>query len=143
MAFSVFNVELHGISSETVRFAPTFRQLWPQLTILLSKQPIIQHSRFDEHAINAACKAHNLSQPRLSWSNSVAIARTAWPALRGNGGHGLANLKQHLDLDFQHHDAGEDARAAAMVVLMAESELKKSLEEITSRDSSFQLSFPF
>ena len=40
--------------------------------------------------------------------------------MRGNGGHGLASLKQHLGLEFDHHDAGEDARAAAEVVLRAE-----------------------
>lgn len=40
--------------------------------------------------------------------------------MRGNGGHGLASLKQHLGLVFEHHDAGEDARAAAEVVLRAE-----------------------
>ena len=45
------------------------------------------------------------------WSDSVAIARKAWPDLRGNGGHGLGNLKKVLGLNFRHHDAGEDARA--------------------------------
>lgn len=73
----------------------------------------------------------------------MTIARTAWPTLKGNGGHGLANLKQHLNLEFQHHDAGEDARAAAMVVLRAEGELNKPFEQITSNNTAFQLSFPF
>lgn len=39
----------------------------------------------------------------------MAIARKAWPELKGNGGHGLANLKRELDFDFRYHDAGEDA----------------------------------
>jgi DNA polymerase-3 subunit epsilon len=55
----------------------------------------------------------------------------------------LANLKQHLSLEFKHHDAGEDARAAAMVVLGAEVQLKKPFEQITSGSGAFQLSFPF
>ena len=45
----------------------------------------------------------------------------------GNGGHGLASLKQHLGLVFDHHDAGEDARAAAEVVLRAEGSQPVSL----------------
>lgn len=143
LPFSPFNVDLHGISAKTVENAPTFAQIWPQLLQLLIKYPLVQHSRFDEHAINAACKAHDLFQPRLSWSNSVTIARTAWPALKGNGGHGLASLKQHLGLEFQHHDAGEDARAAALVVLRAEVELNRTFEQITSKDTAFQLSFAF
>jgi DNA polymerase III epsilon subunit-like protein len=40
--------------------------------------------------------------------------------LKGNGDHGLASLKGYLGLSFEHHDAGEDARAAAEVVLYAE-----------------------
>jgi len=143
LPFAAFNVDLHGISAKTVKYASTFPQIWPKLQELLARHPIVQHSRFDEHAINAACKAHGLYQPRLSWSNSVTIARTAWPGLKGNGGHGLANLKQHLSLEFQHHDAGEDARAAALVVLQAEVELSKPFEQITSNNTAFQLSFSF
>ena len=44
--------------------------------------------------------------------------------MKGNGGHGLGKLKQVLNLDFHHHDAGEDARAAAMVVLRAQATTK-------------------
>ncbi len=138
MPFSPFNVELHGISAKTIENAPTFAQIWPKLQVLLTRHPLVQHSRFDEHAINAACKAHSLYQPRLSWSNSVTIARTAWPTLKGNGGHGLANLKQHLGLEFQHHDAGEDARAAALVVLRAEGDLNNSHQTIRRSSCLFR-----
>jgi len=143
MPFAPFNVELHGISAKTVENAPTFAEIWPKLQLLLARHPLVQHSRFDEHAIDAACKAHGLFRPRLSWNNSVTIARTAWPELKGNGGHGLANLKQHLRLEFRHHDAGEDARAAAMVVLRAEGDLNKTFGQIMSNNTAFQLSFPF
>ncbi len=60
----------------------------------------------------------------------MQIARRAWPEFSGNGGHGLAHLKQALALDFVHHDAGEDAKAAAMVVLRAEAQTGLRLEEL-------------
>lgn len=143
MPFARFNIDLHGIAPETVKGAPTFHQVWPQLHSLLAKHPMVQHSRFDEYAINAACKAHGLSRPRLNWHNSVTIARNAWPELKGNGGHGLANLKKHLSLEFRHHDAGEDARAAAMVVLKAEEVVENPIEKLMPNKGGFQLSFPF
>ena len=129
MSFAPFNVELHGIG--------------PAMLPLLSRHPMVQHSRFDEHAINAACDLNGLPRPRLSWQNSVSIARAAWPELKGNGGHGLANLKQFLNLDFHHHDAGEDARAAALVVLRAQAVSTSIVVGEAVRIKPMQLSWPF
>ena len=49
----------------------------------------------------------------------MAIARRAWPERRGNRGYRLATLAADLGISFRHHDALEDARAAAGVVLYA------------------------
>jgi len=143
MPFAPFNIDLHGIGPETVRNAANFAQIWPDMLPLLSRHPMVQHSRFDEKAINAACKAHGLLRPRLTWHDSVTIARAAWPELKGNGGHGLANLKQVLNLDFHHHDAGEDARAAAMVVLRAQMTSPRLAATHVMRFKPVQLSLPF
>jgi DNA polymerase-3 subunit epsilon len=143
MAFAPFNTQLHGIGADTVRGAPTFAQIWPAMVPLLSRHPMVQHSRFDEKAINAACRGHQLPRPRLTWHDSVTIARAAWPELKGNGGHGLANLKQVLGLDFDHHDAGEDARAAAMVVLRARAATSGVAVIDALRTRPIQLSWPF
>ncbi|SUB01468.1 DNA polymerase III subunit epsilon [Pannonibacter phragmitetus] len=111
---------LHGISARTVQGAPTFAEVLTVLRNALAGTVIYQHSGFDRSAVAAACGNNGLAIPHWDWRDSVQVARTAWPELRGNGGHGLANLKQHLGLVFDHHDAGEDARAAAEVVLHAE-----------------------
>lgn len=111
---------LHGISARTVLGAPTFAEVLPVLREALVGYTVYQHSGFDRSAVSAACHHANLAVPDWEWRDSVQVARRAWPELRGNGGHGLASLKQHLGLVFEHHDAGEDARAAAEVVLRAE-----------------------
>ena len=111
---------LHGISAQTVAGAPVFAQVMAVLRRELRTLKIYQHSNFDCSAITAACKQVGLSPPDWDWRDSLHIARQAWPELRHNGGHGLSNLKTALSLRFDHHDAGEDARAAAQVVLMAE-----------------------
>lgn len=125
--FSSFNTRLHGISAATVRGAPAFAEVFATLLPLLARHALVQHSSFDSRAIAAACARHGLAAPALDWTDSVSLARRAWPELKGNGGHGLGNLKEVLGLDFAHHDAGEDARAAAMVVLRAEARLGKAL----------------
>jgi len=111
---------LHGITAAKVRGAPTFVEVLPVLQAALDGAIIYQHSHFDSGAIAAACSNAGRMAPSWSWRNSVQVARIAWPELKGNGGHGLASLKAHLGLSFDHHDAGEDARAAAEVVLRAE-----------------------
>ncbi len=118
--FASFNTRLHGISAASVAGCPNFPMVFEPLRAFLARHPLVQHSTFDERAIAAACAAYRLPAPDLRWHNSVQAARTAWPELRGNGGHGLGSLKTHLGLQFQHHDAAEDAKAAAQVVLLAE-----------------------
>ncbi len=111
---------LHGINARTVQGAPTFGEVLPVLRDALGAVTVYQHSGFDRGAVAAACGNGGLPIPQWNWRDSVHVARAAWPELRSNGGHGLASLKQHLGLVFEHHDAGEDARAAAEVVLRAE-----------------------
>jgi DNA polymerase-3 subunit epsilon len=141
-SFDRFNIELHGIGPETVQGAPTFPEAWALLLPLLDIHHLVQHSNFDKSAIAAACRCYRLPRPDLSWSDSVKIARTAWPEFKGNGGHGLGNLKRELGLKFTHHDAGEDARAAAQVVLQAEQRLGRQFSQLAQTSSKAQLCLP-
>ncbi|MCE8526986.1 exonuclease [Ruegeria pomeroyi] len=110
---------LHGIDAKMVQGAPTIDTVLKVLDPFLMGRTVYQHSGFDRSAIRAACLTLGRDEPAWYWQNSVSIARHAWPELKEKGGFGLASLKKHLGLSFEHHDAGEDARAAAQVVLMA------------------------
>lgn len=111
---------IHGITGDHVLGAPLIADLLDLWDARLMDVVIYQHSGFDKAAIAAACRTYQRDAPDWTWRDSVQVARKAWPELKGNGGHGLASLKRHLNLSFRHHDAGEDARAAAQVVLAAE-----------------------
>ncbi|MDF2231605.1 exonuclease domain-containing protein [Albimonas sp. CAU 1670] len=117
------NTWLHGIGRAHVAGAPAFPDALDLLAPLLGRQPLIQHSGFDSRTVAAACALAGREAPAWLWLDSVRIARAAWPEFKGNGGHGLGHLKKALALDFLHHDAEEDARAAAQVVLKAEERL--------------------
>ncbi|MGR3616619.1 MAG: exonuclease domain-containing protein [Paracoccaceae bacterium] len=137
--FELFNTELHGISPETVAGAGTFPTVYAALFEVLNTHCLVQHSTFDEKALASACARYGLPMITSHWTNSVTVARQAWPALKGAGGHGLANLKEHLGLDFHHHNAGEDARASATVILRAEEVLGMPLSHLTiNRQLAFQ-----
>ncbi|WP_246209794.1 3'-5' exonuclease [Pikeienuella piscinae] len=126
--FSPFNSRLHGIGPAHVTDAPDFAEAIALVEPLLARHHIIQHSNFDRRAIHGAHALIGRKAPPWTWGDSVRIARRAWPEFIGNGGHGLAHLKRRLKLTFVHHDAGEDARAAAEVVLHAEKRTGQTFE---------------
>ncbi|NDV48752.1 3'-5' exonuclease [Salipiger sp. PrR003] len=128
--FDGMNVRIHGITAAHVSGEPTFAALLDALGDFLERHLLVQHSSFDARAIRSATEACGRPPQPLKWHDSVKVARLAWPEFKGNGGHGLAHLKTALGLDFRHHDAGEDARAAAEIVLMAEARLQKPFPEI-------------
>lgn len=142
VAFSSFNTKLHGINANTVARANAFPIVWESLEPFLKQYAMVQHSRFDELAINAACQRHALNLPRFKWTDSVKVAQHAWPQFKGNGGHGLSSLKKRLGLRFKHHDAGEDAGASAQVILRAEIVLGDQFAKVTAIPTIRQLQLP-
>ena len=134
---------LHGISAATVAGAPTIGEVLPRIEGALEGLTVYQHSGFDRSAIRAACARIGRGEPDWDWQDSVWVARRAWPELRGAGGHGLASLKRHLGLVFEHHDAEEDARAAAEVVLHAEAGTRivpvQAIVSVVPDDDDFDL----
>jgi DNA polymerase-3 subunit epsilon len=139
--FESFNVNLHGIDETTVKGAPSFEEVLQFLRPFLERHILVQHSNFDKQAFNAASKYYGVPELRATWLDSVQIARKTWPELKGNGGHGLSSLKTHLDLKFEHHDAEEDARAAAEVVLLAETATGEDFSELAKpRKQKYQTS---
>ena len=54
----------------------------------------------------------------MTWLDSAAIARAAWPGKYGKK-YNLRYIADGLGIEFKHHDAVEDARAVAEIVLQA------------------------
>jgi DNA polymerase-3 subunit epsilon len=117
--FNSFNVRLHGIGPGSVSGAPSFDEIFAEVFDLLDGTVLVSHTFFDRSAMDGAARKYGLPILRVTWLDSVAIARRAWPSRRGNRGYRLASLAADLGICFRHHDALEDARAAAGVALYA------------------------
>ena len=117
---------IHGITAADLVGAPDFPAALRAVRPVMEAHALVQQSRFDARAFASDCRDHGLGSIAAHWTDSRDLARRAWPELRGNGGHGLASLKAHLGLTFRHHDAGDDAYAAARVVLAAEAVLGRT-----------------
>ena len=117
--FRAFNVRLHGIGPERVRGCPILPRLDGELHGLLEGTPLVSHTGFDRAALDGALRRYGLRPLEVRWLDSAHIARSTWPERYRRRGWNLANVAADLGISFRHHDAVEDARTAAEIVLMA------------------------
>nr|MBP7322097.1 transposase [Deltaproteobacteria bacterium] len=127
-SFDPFNISVHGITEAMVRTAPTFPQVFAELRQRLSDRIVISHTTFDKTALTEAIRRYGLSKISCTWLDSTRIVRRTWPQFARRG-YGLKNMAQWLGIEFNHHDAVEDARAAGIIVLHAIAETRRTLEE--------------
>ena len=117
--FDPGNVAVHGIDAHHVRGAPRFLDVFDELCAFVgSGEVLVSHTAFDRTAIERACDLAGLEVPQLRWLDSAAVARRTWPDVSQRG-YGLSNLAGRLGIEFRHHDAVEDARAAGEILLHA------------------------
>ena len=117
--FDPWNVSIHGIDKNDVRHSPKLPEVRGELCARLRGSVLVSHTSFDRVAFERAMTRYDLEQLQVTWLDSAKIARRAWPESYGRSGYGLKNIANDLDISFRHHDALEDARAAAEIVLRA------------------------
>ena len=117
--FESFQINLHGINEEAVSEAETMLSIHPKLCRLIEGTPLASHSLFDRQALEKAASKYGLTMPEIRWLDTGRVARTAWPDRYDESGWGLKKIAADLGIEFLHHDAAEDARAAAEILLRA------------------------
>lgn len=127
--FDEINISIHGIRPEQVAGSPTMREVFPVISQALVDTAVIHHSPFDKTAISRAASKYGLGTLPCVWLDTVQVSRRTWSQFAGNGGYGLANLAKNFGIDFRHHDAAEDARAAGLIMLRAVAETGTGIAE--------------
>jgi DNA polymerase-3 subunit epsilon len=130
--FDPYNVAVHGITHADVRGAPCFSDLHGWLCEQTSGQIVACHTHFDRVALAQACGKNRLETLTCNWLDTSQVARRAW-AQFAQAGYGLANVAAHLGIEFQHHDALEDARTAGLILLRAIAETGFDVEQWIER----------
>lgn len=130
--FDGINVSIHGIDESMVKGAPTFPELCDTLCSYLDGQIVVCHTHFDRVAMHQAAQRYGISAPECTWLDSARVARRAWKEVAWKG-YGLHNVCNILGYDFKHHDALEDAKAAAHILLAATNKSGLDIEGWLSR----------
>jgi DNA polymerase-3 subunit epsilon len=119
--FDGINVSIHGIDESVVEGAPDFGALAETLYSYVDGKVVVCHTHFDRVAIHQAAKRYGIRIPVSTWLDSARVARRAWKEFAWKG-YGLYNVCKALGYNFKHHDALEDAKAAAHILLAAVNE---------------------
>jgi DNA polymerase-3 subunit epsilon len=130
--FNPFNIAVHGITPEMVEDAPEFDALWPEMERAIGGRALVAHNAaFDMSVLRATLTHYDVWCEKMEFVCSVALARKCWPELPR---HSLDALAREFGIEFRHHNAEEDAVAAAKVVLRAAGEYSaESVEELMER----------
>jgi DNA polymerase-3 subunit epsilon len=116
--FDGFNVSIHGITEESVKDSPTFAGIYDEVVARLHGRIIASHTSFDRVAVSRVCEKYDRPPIEGTWLDTARVARRAWPQF-ARAGFGLKNVAQTLGIEFEHHKAQEDARAAGEVLVRA------------------------
>ena len=116
--FDPINTSIHGITKTDVKDSPTIEEVSGTLDELMSNRISVCHTHFDRVSINLAFAKHGLPEIETTWLDSAKVARRTWREV-SRSGYGLANVCEKIGYEFEHHDALEDAKACAQVLLAA------------------------
>ena len=132
--FDAVNVSIHGIDEESVESAPTWQEIFPQVTARIQDRIVVSHTPFDRLAIQRACYRSNLEECECTWLDSARVVRSVWPQF-SRSGYGLSNVAGHFGIIYKAHDALEDARCAGLLILRAVAETGLSPEQWLKRSA--------
>ena len=115
--FSPFTIAVHGIRPQDVANSPSFAEVWEEAMPLMQGNVVVAHNAaFDMNVLRSTLLSHRLPLPTFSYFCSVSLCRRVWP---GHKGYGLRPMCDMHGIQFAHHRAGNDAEAAAKLVLCA------------------------
>ncbi|MHA7304006.1 exonuclease domain-containing protein [Arthrobacter sp. TMN-49] len=114
-AFHPVNVSIHGITAAHVHNMPTWRGIYGPMTDFIGGDALVGHNvSFERSVISKANEACGLPAHAADFHCTLTLARKHLDLAH----YTLSDVVGALQLPaFNHHDAGDDARASALIAL--------------------------
>nr|WP_269430587.1 MULTISPECIES: 3'-5' exonuclease [Paenibacillus] len=113
--FDPMNISIHKITPSMVQDAPTFGELWPELLPYMNNKHVVAHNAaFDMSVLRHSLDAARTGYPAFQYYCTYLLSKKILNELPS---HRLNNLAAYYGIELNHHDALEDARAAALVLV--------------------------
>ena len=115
--FSKWNIAVHGIYPSDVKDAPSFCDIYSDITGILEGSLVTAHNAaFDMKCLKAACLNNGLPVPHLRYFDTVQLSRAIFPALDS---HKLNIVCDYMHVELDHHKADSDAYGCLMIAVNA------------------------
>ena len=113
--FNPYCVRVHGIHWSDVRGEPSFGEIWPELQPLFEGADFIvaHNASFDKSVLQACCRESGNEAPGQPFLCTVQLSRKTWE-LHSNK---LNAVCDYLGIALNHHHAGSDAEACALIAV--------------------------
>ena len=113
--FDYFNVQLTGISPQTVKDAPAFPEVWKKIEPVLSGGILVAHNAVFDMGVLKKCLNH-YDIPWKKYAKYLCTVQMGRRVLPGMS-HKLNVLSDYYGIPLDHHVASSDASACAKIFL--------------------------
>lgn len=115
MRFKPINVWVHGITEEDVENELTMKELWEEVSPYFENNFIVAHNAsFDISVIRKTLDAYEIPYPEFQYGCTMIMSKNYYMDAEN---YKLNTIARHLGIEFKHHHAGEDAEAAAKILI--------------------------
>ena len=112
--FDPFTTAIHGIHAGDVADAPTFGQLWPEISSYFEGAIVAaHHAAFDIGVLQSTLAFYGIAPPPIRILCTLLLSRRAFPKAAS---HRLNAISEALHIPLDHHKAESDAVACAQIL---------------------------
>ncbi|GGH28983.1 3'-5' exonuclease [Paenibacillus segetis] len=113
--FDYRNIQIHGITPAMVSGMPTFHELWPTLEpYLQGKQVVAHNASFDMSVLRYCLDQCDVAYPSFQYFCTYLLSKKMLPDMSS---YKLNVIAAYYDIALNHHEALDDARACAKILL--------------------------
>lgn len=126
--FSIYNINVHGITKDSVKDAPRFPDVYPDIIDFIGDNIILSHSLFDSQCMKKVVEKYGLFGLDNTWLDAIELLKKTLPQFADTG-YKLQNLAQQFSLETKAHDALNDAYICGLIVNRSLEESNTKLED--------------
>ncbi len=114
------NSDIHGITFDDVKLAPTFDKLWPNIKDYIDNHTIAAYNLFfDWNCLNATLERYQIEQPKFQAFDILACVKHFYSEqYLTPKSYSLVNVAKAFELQHKAHDALSDAHVSAEIQIL-------------------------